>query len=165
MLVAWVSSTRRTAPCRTFARGPRRSAYDARLSQRGHVRRPRGTGPCSARRRTSRPQSNSRSIQGQFRVPAEWVQGGTPGPLLEIDTDLKRGHDRPGDCVPASRSARPRWQPTTRLRWLQGPATTEIDSPHLRSRRRLNRRVHLRADTALVLLCFGIDDRLFRRRR
>ena len=44
-------------------------------------------------------------------------------PLLEIDTDLKRGHDRPGDCVPASRSARPRWQPTTRLRWLQGPAT------------------------------------------
>ncbi len=47
-------------------------------------------------------------------------KGGTPGPLLEIDTDLKRGHDRPGDCVPASRSARPRWQPTTRLRWLQG---------------------------------------------
>src|SRR5712691_1109687 len=31
---------------------------------RGHVRRPRRTGPCSARRRTSRPQSNSRSIQG-----------------------------------------------------------------------------------------------------
>ena len=62
------------------ARGPRRSAYGARLSQRGHVRRPpRGTGPCSARRRTSRPQSNSRSIQGQFRVPAGWVQGGYSG--------------------------------------------------------------------------------------
>ncbi len=103
-------------------------------------------------------QSNSRSIQGQFKVNSRSIQGqfrvnsgslpggykgGTPGPLLEIDTDLKRGHDRPGDCVPASRSARPRWQPTTRLRWLQGPATTEIDSPHLRGRRRLNRRLFL----------------------
>src|SRR5215470_12540794 len=27
--------------------------------------------------------------------------------------------------------------------WLRGPATTEIDSPHFRGRRRLNRRVHL----------------------
>ena len=58
---------------------------------------------------------NSGSLPGGYK-------GGTPGPLLEIDTDLKRGHDR--HCVPASRSARPRWQPTTRLRWLQGPATT-----------------------------------------
>src|SRR6266851_6832496 len=32
---------------------------------------------------------------------------------------------------------------TSRFRWLRGPATTEIDSPHLRGRRRLNRRVNL----------------------
>jgi len=79
---------------------------------------------------------NSRSFQGQFRVPAGWVQGGTPGPLLEIDTDLTRGHDRPRDCVPASRSARPRWRPTSRLRWLQGPATN-CRSPTQRFRQRV----------------------------
>jgi hypothetical protein len=110
-----------------------------------------------------------RAIQGLFKVNSGSLpggyKGGTPGPLLAIDTDLKRGHDRPGNCVPASRSARPRWQPTPRLRWLQGPAitdikdarvrsrfdlgalpgpaTTEIDSPHLRARGRLKRRVNL----------------------
>ena len=30
-----------------------------------------------------------------------------------------------------------------KVRWLRGTATTEIDSPHLRGRRRLNRRVFL----------------------
>src|SRR6266849_9167924 len=33
--------------------------------------------------------------------------------------------------------------PGNRFGWLRGPATTEIDSPHLRGRRRLNRRVNL----------------------
>src|SRR5258707_1013886 len=102
----------------------------------------RGAVPATLERRdagwtSTGVQSISRSFLGHFKVISRSLpggyKGGTPGPLLEIDTDLRRGHDRPGDYVPASRSARPRWQPTTRLRWLQGPATTCRQTGHWRS--------------------------------
>src|SRR5258705_6851181 len=40
------------------------------------------------------------------------------------------------------RSGKPAPAPC-RGKWLRAPATTEIDSPHLRGKRRLNRRVNL----------------------
>ena len=53
----------------------RREIESSAATSGGHVER----ALVAARRRTSRPQSNSRSIQGQFRVPAGWVQGGYSG--------------------------------------------------------------------------------------
>ena len=57
--------------------------------------------------------------------------------------DLTLPRNYPGSCSQQRSTASSGPRRPCAYNWLRGPATTEIDSPHLRGRRRLNRRVHL----------------------
>src|SRR6266478_4929855 len=82
----------------------------------------RGAVPATLERRdagwtSTRVQSNSRSIQGQFKVPTGWVQGGYSG-TSPGDRYGSQARTRQARRLGAGVEVRA----PTRLRWLQGPA-------------------------------------------